>query len=332
MKIRKLFTFLLVTSLSFGMVACSEKIEGGNTDTGGTEGEGPSFGGGSTEGSGDAIEDGQTLLGLLNDIISKQGVNKPRTRVYIVAHRANTYAGMMAGCPDNSIPAINMAVAKGADMVELDVRTTSDNKLVLMHDATINASTNGSGNVADMTLEKLKSYSMERDGVVYKENGQAVKVPTLEEALLACKGKIFVNLDVKDVRSPAALRRIIVNTGTQGQVMVYNSSHVKEMTYAENNIAVHPHISSAAGVDAFAAYPNAKLFQYDYTYWYNGGSLAKDVRAKGYLTYSNILNYDSQINKGNYASLDKFIASETDFIQTDICEKVHDYLKKKGLR
>ena len=332
MKIKNLFAYILVAALSFGMVACSEKIEGGNTDTDGTEEEGPSFGGGSTEGSDGAIEEGQTLLGLFNDIISKQGVNKPRTRVYIVAHRANTHAGMMAGCPDNSIPAINMAIAKGADMVELDVRTTSDNKYVLMHNETIDETTNGKGTVSSMTLEQIKSYSMERDGVVYKENGQAVKVPTLEEALLACKGKIFVNLDVKEVRSPAALRRIIMSTGTQDQVMVYSSSHVKEMTYAENNIAVHPHISSAAGVDAFAAYPNAKLFQYDYTVWYNGGSLAKEVRAKRCLTYSNILSYDSQINRGNYSSLDKFIASETDFIQTDICEKVHEYLKKKGLR
>lgn len=328
MKIKNLFTYLLVASLSFGMVSCTEK-EGGDTTV--PEEGGPSFGGGSTSGGG-AMEAGQTLLGFFDEIISKQGANVPRQKVYIVAHRANTYAGMLAGCPDNSIPAINMAIAKGADMVELDVRTTKDGKYVLMHDETINATTSGTGKVADLTLEQIRSYDMKRGGTKYQENGKTIKVPTLEEALLACKDKIYINLDVKDVKSPAGLRRAIVGAGMQDQVMVYSSSHTKEMTYAENNIAVHPHIGSASGVDAYASFPNAKLFQYDYTIWYNGGSIAKDVRAKGFLTYSNILNYDTQIHSKNYAALDKFIASETDFIQTDYCEDVHEYLKKKGLR
>ena len=59
---------------------------------------------------------------------------------------------------------------------------------------------------------------------------------------------------------------------------------------------------------------------------------AKEMRAEGFLTYSNILDFDAQMKVGNYAALDRFIASETDFIQTDYVEIVDAYLKERGLR
>ena len=334
MKFRYIFNLLLIAGLSLGMVSCSEKL---GTDNSGEDTEdGPSFGGGTS--SDGTSGQGVSLVSFLNGIASQQGANVPRKKIYIVAHRGNTYAGMMAGCPDNSIPAIKKAIEVGADMIELDVRTTKDGKLVLMHDETINATTNGTGNVADLTLEQIKSYTMDRGGAAYKENGQTISVPTFEEAMLAVKGqKIYVNLDIKAVKSPTMLLSILDKTGTMNQVMIYGGSANKE--YAEtaqkryySDIAIHPQISAATGVDQWKSYPTAKLFQYNYDLWYNGSSIAKDVRAKGCLTYSNILNYDSQIKNGNYTALDKFINSETDFIQTDFCEKVHEYLQKKGLR
>ena len=332
MKIRNIFSLMLVAALSLGMLSCQEK-DGPTENGGGTEDDAPSFGGGSGN-AGSTIQE-TALIAFLNDIAAQQGANKPRNKIYICAHRANTYAGMVEGRPDNSIPAIEKAIELGVEMVELDVRTTKDNKLVLMHDETVNASTNGSGKVADMTLDQIKKLTMDRGGAPYKQNGKTVSVPTLEEAMLACKGKIYVNLDIKHVQSPMMLVYTLHQTGTLGQVMIYGGG--KE--YAEiaqqrgyGDLALHPHISNASGVDSWKSYPTARLFQYNYSDWYNGSTIAKDVRAKGGLTYSNILNYDSQISKGNYTALDKFIASETDFVQTDYYEKVDEYLKKKGLR
>lgn len=333
MNIKSLINCFLVAILTVALVSC-EKPD----NNGGAVEEGPSFGGGSA-GSGSSQLGEKTLLSLLNEIISKQGANTPRQKVYVVAHRANSYAGIKEGCPDNSIPAIEKAIEVGADMVELDVRTTSDGKLILMHNETINATTNGTGSVANMTLAQIKSYTMDRGGSAYKDkNGNTVQVPTLEEAMLACKGKIYVNLDIKAVKSPLSLLYILNQTGTMGQVMIYGGG--KE--YAEiaqqrgwGDIAIHPFIGDVSGVDSWKSVPQAKLFQYDYNEWYNNGNMiAAGVRAKGGLTYSNILSYDSHIIKAtpNYTYIDKFIASETDFIQTDYCDKVHDYLNKKGLR
>lgn len=281
----------------------------------------------------DALSKGQTLISVFESLIAQQSPSKPRSKVFIVAHRANTCAGIEAGCPDNSIAAIQKAIEGGADMVELDVRTTKDGHMVLMHDATIDATTNGSGNVSDYTLEELRSFSMERGGKMYLENGQPVRVPTLEEALRYCKGKMFINLDLKSVGSRADLVKLIQDTGMQGQVMLYCSSSVaKDYQNRDKTIAVHPHIGSASDIDQYASCPGAKLFQYNYNLWLDGGTIAKDIRAKSFLSYSNLLNYDTQTMAGNYVYIDRLIDSETDFIQTDRCEAVASYLRAKGLR
>ena len=74
------------------------------------------------------------------------------------------------------------------------------------------------------------------------------------------------------------------------------------------------------------------LFQYGLKYDATYDDFPKKMREAGFMTYTNILNQDSYMLKGDYSYLDKFIASETDFIQTDRAELVHEYLKQKGLR
>jgi glycerophosphoryl diester phosphodiesterase len=106
--------------------------------------------------------------------------------VLIAAHR-----GDWRNAPENSVLAIEMAIAKGVDIVEIDLRQTKDGQLVLMHDATLDRTTSGKGNVSDWSLDSLKT--------LYLKNGLGrvtqFKIPTLEEALLTAKGKVMINLD-----------------------------------------------------------------------------------------------------------------------------------------
>ncbi|MDE7407531.1 MAG: glycerophosphodiester phosphodiesterase family protein, partial [Muribaculaceae bacterium] len=109
--------------------------------------------------------------------------------VMVVAHRGDwRYA------PENSLAAIEHCIAIGVDIVELDLQMTKDSVLVVMHDATLNRTTNGKGYVKDWTLDSIK-------GLVLK-NGCGIKtvhrVPTLEEAMLTAKDRVLVNLDKAD--------------------------------------------------------------------------------------------------------------------------------------
>ena len=104
----------------------------------------------------------------------------------VVAHR-----GDWRNAPENSLQAIQYCIDMGVDMVEIDVRKTKDGHIVLMHDGSIDRTTNGIGLVKNFTLDSLKTFKL-LDGLGKKTPHT---IPTLEEALQLTKNKILVNLD-----------------------------------------------------------------------------------------------------------------------------------------
>ncbi len=105
--------------------------------------------------------------------------------VMVTAHRAD-----WRNHPENSLPAIQSCIDNGVQILELDIRKTSDGVMVLMHDSTVNRTTNGSGTVANMTLAQIKALRLIHNGVVTTD-----QVPTLAEAMLLSKDHCFVYLD-----------------------------------------------------------------------------------------------------------------------------------------
>lgn len=109
--------------------------------------------------------------------------NPDSREVMVVAHRTDWRNG-----GENSLAGIESAISKGVDIIEIDLKMTKDGVLVLMHDQTVNRTTDGEGRVADMTLDELRTLH-------FKGQGNGGCIPTLEEALTVAKGKIMVNLD-----------------------------------------------------------------------------------------------------------------------------------------
>jgi len=99
----------------------------------------------------------------------------------VIGHR-----GAPAVAPENTLPSFRRAVEDGADAVELDLRATADGRLAVIHDETVDRTTDGSGPVAEMTLEALRAldaghgFSPDR-GATFPFRGEGVRVPTLEE-------------------------------------------------------------------------------------------------------------------------------------------------------
>lgn len=139
--------------------------------------------------------------------------------VFVVAHR-----GDWRSAPENSIGAINSAAELGADMVEIDIQKTRDGHFVLMHDGNIDRTTDGRGNINNMTLAQLKTYHLRfSDGNISDE-----EIPTLEEALLACKGRMLVNID-KGQDYLADIAPIIKQTGTEDHVVLKGGNSVADV-------------------------------------------------------------------------------------------------------
>lgn len=150
----------------------------------------------------------------------------PREAVLVVAHRAD-----WRNHPENSLPAIEGSIAAGVEMVEIDLQRTKDGHLVLMHDATVDRTTTGTGKVADLMLADIQALRL-RDGLGSPTES---RVPTLREALLLARGRILLNLD-KSYRYLAEIFPILEDTGTSSQVLVKGPGTVAEVRSAGHGI------------------------------------------------------------------------------------------------
>lgn len=128
------------------------------------------------------------LLFLQNSIAQKFQDNVCNPEIMVVAHR-----GAHNNFPENSIPAIREAIELGVDFIEIDIRHTKDSSLVLMHDDSIDRTTNGHGLVEDYTLQEIKNFRLKNaDGSLSDE-----QIPTFEEILTQFGNVAHFDLDIK---------------------------------------------------------------------------------------------------------------------------------------
>lgn len=111
--------------------------------------------------------------------------------MHIIAHRgASMYA------PENTLAAFKKAIEFGAHAIELDVRLTKDNIPVVIHDATINRTSNGKGFVHNLTLNELKTYDF---GSHFSNEFKNERIPTLQEVLMLISDyPIKLNIELKN--------------------------------------------------------------------------------------------------------------------------------------
>lgn len=116
---------------------------------------------------------------------------KTDSTILISGHRG----GREAGFPENSIEGFQQVLSKSTAFFEIDPRLTKDSVIVLMHDETLDRTTNGTGKVSDYTWDELQALRL----LDFEGNITAAMIPKLEEVFDWTKKKTVVNLDKKDV-------------------------------------------------------------------------------------------------------------------------------------
>ena len=111
-------------------------------------------------------------------------------RPIIFAHR-----GDLAHAPENTLPSFQQAIQKGADGVELDVKLTADGHVIVIHDSTVDRTTDGKGRVASLTLEAIRKLDA---GKWFNEKFVGTKVPLLEEVFETIGKDKMINIELKD--------------------------------------------------------------------------------------------------------------------------------------
>jgi glycerophosphoryl diester phosphodiesterase len=149
-------------------------------------------------------------------------------RPYLVSDHPLFFAhrGGSALAPENTLVAFERGLSYGADALETDVHATRDGEIVVLHDATVNRTTNGAGPVAVYTLDELRAldagFRFTPDGGrTYPFRGIGVTIPTLREALERFPN-VRINIEMKagSPESEQRLWRIIQEFGAQDRVLV----------------------------------------------------------------------------------------------------------------
>jgi glycerophosphoryl diester phosphodiesterase len=119
---------------------------------------------------------------------------------------------------ENTLGSIEKAIELGVDFVEVDVRTTKDGMLVIMHDATVDRTTTGRGKLSSMTLEEVKRLRT--------KDGQTI--PTLDDVLALCNKRVGLMLELKATGIADAVVQG-VSAGSFSSPVIYASFHHKDL-------------------------------------------------------------------------------------------------------
>ncbi|MGH7499099.1 MAG: glycerophosphodiester phosphodiesterase [Gemmatimonadales bacterium] len=166
----------------------------------------------------------------------------------VIAHR-----GASGGAPENTLQAFERAVQEGADALELDVRLSRDGAPVVMHDATLERTTDHTGPVRAQTLADLRSvdagYRFTPDqGRTFPFRATGVRIPTLGEVLWAFPG-VPVLIEVKEPEVQAAVQRVLVTEGATERCVVA-SEHAEALELFREP----PFVCAASGPEISALY------------------------------------------------------------------------------
>jgi len=228
----KLFLFLTIILIAGAGCSSSDNGTAGAGGTAGTGGQG---------GTGGALSDCSTPEALLRC----DGV------VLNIAHRGGRDIR-----PEHTLVAYEQALADGADVLELDIHATSDGVIVVMHDGTIDRTTDGAGAIKEMTFEELRTYDAgynftTDDGATYPYRGMGLLVPSLEEVLEAFPDAPYV-IELKQAE-PSIVDDFVAMTREHEVIDQINGASFDDAVLAELRAAA-PEMATSFSEDEVVEY------------------------------------------------------------------------------
>lgn len=145
--------------------------------------------------------------------------------------------------PEDTVIAVNAAVAWGLDFVETDPRPTADGYLVNLHDTTVDRTTDGTGEASALTLAEIQALNV--DVAAYEGDFSCARVPTLEEVLDAARGRVHVLVDANKTDRVDLLVDAITSTDTLDWA-IFDTSSVDKIDEA---LALEPRLHTMIRVD-----------------------------------------------------------------------------------
>lgn len=256
------------------------------------------------------------------DYLQEAFYGQNASKVLVAAHRA---AHNLA--PENSLNAVENAIKEGIDIIEIDLRPSLDGVIMLMHDGTINRTTNGTGKLESYTFEDLRKFRLKNADGTLSES----PIPTLEEVLKLAKGKILIDFDLKlDNIEPVVAE--VQKASMQTQVFFFDSDYevLKKVQKLDPSLYLMPRTHSSEEVEEAIRLFNPKIIHIDPSFYTK--DLGDYLNGKNIKMWINALGLvDKTILDNNPAFLLKFLEKGANALQTDQPEKMLKALKLAGL-
>ena len=168
-----------------------------------------------------------------------------------VQTRITAHRGSSSGAPENTMAALEKAVEEMADRAEIDVQETADGVIVLCHDTSLKRVAGINKKVSDLTLEQIKKLDV---GSWFSSEYQGEQIPTLEEVMEYAKGKIDLNIEIKNLGNSSELPEKVIELVEKHEMQEQCVITSTNRFYLKRVKAVNPEIRT--GYIISAAYGN----------------------------------------------------------------------------
>ncbi len=237
-------------------------------------------------------------------------------QVVVISHR-----GEHLSHPENTMAAYQAAIDLGVDYFEVDVQTTSDGKLVLMHDGTVDRRTNAQGRISEMTFAQVRALDA---GIKSGEQFRGTRVPTFQEALkLAHRHKTGIYVDNKHASAADIVAAIKKARMTDHVVIYAGPTLLKEVQRLSPRMKVMPESRSVEAVRKLIEALHPKVIAF------SGRDFTDEIIAIAKQAGADI--YVDRLGPAdNPASWQNAIDRGATGIQTDHVAELLQYLRAKG--
>ncbi|MFD2519837.1 glycerophosphodiester phosphodiesterase [Emticicia soli] len=243
---------------------------------------------------------------------------KQKYKLGLSAHRGSSIVA-----PENTLSTFNAVLAMGVDYIEIDVRTTKDGQLVILHDGTLNRTTNGQGPMKNFTLAELKQLSA---GKGYNERFKEERIPTLQETtqLLANwnkthKHKTNLYVDCKDVAPEPLVEQLKASKLLKDAVFYGSDDFLMALKKVYPKAKLMPSLNKAEEIADKVKRLNPYAFDVRWTIL--NENLVAEIHTHKVKIFTDVLGLLD--NPNNYK---KATTMGIDLIQTDYVRKVYQTL------
>lgn len=246
--------------------------------------------------------------------------------ILVAAHRA-----AHQNFPENSLAAIDESIRLGVDIIEIDLRLSKDGEFVLIHDGTVDRTTNGTGNVSDLTFSELRTLHLLHNAKITDE-----QIPTFEELLKATQGQILIDVDFKADGLPAAKKAYaqIEKYGMEKQILFYiydNYQLIPLLRELNPAIEIMPRAYSRKDVRKILKIDGIDIIHVDESF-YKKRTMRKIMGAGSRVWINALGKYDEMERQKKGAGFDLLLEKEySNVIQTNLPKDLLFYLKENEL-